>query len=65
MFKILDNSSSKIIINITIYFENLIIRSHVLYVLNTHVNFVPIGYCLLYDLIFFLIYNFGLQKLSI
>ena len=53
MFKILDNSSSKIIINITIYFENLIIRSHVLYVLNTYVNFVPIGYCLLYDLNFF------------
>ena len=37
-------------INITIYFENLIVVLHVLYTFNTHVKFVSIRYYLLYDL---------------
>ena len=38
------------IINITTYFENLIIKLHVFYALNTHVKFVSIGYYLSYNL---------------
>ena len=37
-------------INMPIYFKNLIIKLYVLNILNTHVNFMPIGNNLLFDL---------------
>ena len=37
-------------INIETYFKNLTIELHVLYALNTYINFVLIGYYLPYDL---------------
>ena len=52
-------------INIATYFENLIIRLHVLYALNTHFRFVQsdVIYYMIHELFF--MHNFILQNLAI
>ena len=50
-------------IKITIYFENLIVELHILYVLNTHVKFC--ANLILFTINLYFMHNFKLQKFAV